>query len=60
MMRLREIKKEIERQESILKSAKASYDSQPAKDGPIARMALNRMAVAQKKIGILKGRCYES
>ena len=54
MLRLREIKKEIERQESLLKCSKATYDNAVKKDGPIARLALGRMANAQKRLDELK------
>ena len=55
-MRLREVNKELEKQTSILKRNKAIYDSQTIKDGPIARIALSRMANAEKVINGLKGR----
>ena len=55
-MRLREFNKELEKQTSIYKRNKAAYDSQTIKDGPIARIALSRMANAEKIINELKGR----
>ena len=58
-MRLREINKEIERQTSILKRSEAAYNSQTIKDGPIARMNLNRMESARSKLNELKRRTYE-
>lgn len=54
-MRLREKKKEIARQESLLKRSQATYASATTKDGPIARMALTRIANAEKALKELKG-----
>jgi hypothetical protein len=58
-MRLREINKEIDKQTSILKRSEATYNSQPNKDGPIARMNLMRMEKARQIITTLKRRSYE-
>ena len=57
-MRYREVKKEIAKQTSILKASEAAYNSQVTKDGPVARMNLNRMEKARQNINILKERTY--
>lgn len=55
-MRYRDIKKESADQLSKYKHYKAIYDSQPNKDGPVARMSLTRMSMAQDRLKILRGK----
>jgi hypothetical protein len=52
-MRLREINKELKKQESLFKQSKAAYDTAPNKDGPVARLHLTRMERARQEIARL-------
>jgi hypothetical protein len=55
-LRYREIKKESAEQLSKYKKYKAIYDSQPNKDGPIARLSLTRMSQAQNRLKELRSK----
>lgn len=52
--RPRELKKELQKQESIYKKYKAVYDHIALKDCPLARMALSRYSNAEEFINLHK------
>jgi archaellum component FlaC len=53
-MRQRQIKKELERLDSIYKSNKAAYEAITKKDSPLGRLHFNRMETAREQMNNLK------
>ena len=56
MLRQRQVKKELERLDSLYKKSKASYDAIKDKNCPVARLNYNRMQSAFERMNTLKRR----
>jgi iron uptake system EfeUOB component EfeO/EfeM len=55
-LRQRQVKKELERLDSLYKKSKAFYDTVKDKDCPVARLLYNRMQLALERLNTLKRR----